>query len=75
MDTMEFFLSGKGSILVVQIALLMLQKAATLGCPAESSCKVSSPCALTPNFAEGCLGLFRIQEEREAFLGKEMTPK
>lgn len=33
------------------------------------------PCALTPNFAEGCPGLFRVQEEKEAFLGKEMTPK
>lgn len=36
-----FFLSGKESILVVQIALLMLQKAPTSGCPAESGCKVS----------------------------------
>ena len=35
------FLSGKESILVVQIALLMLQKAPTLGSPAGSSCKVS----------------------------------
>jgi len=36
------FLRGKESILVVQFALLMLQKVLTLGCPAESSCKVSN---------------------------------
>lgn len=39
---MEGFQHDKGSILVAQTALLMLQKAPTLGCPAESSCKVSS---------------------------------
>lgn len=33
------------------------------------------PPDLTLNSAESCLGLCRVQEEREAFLGKEMPPK
>lgn len=37
------FLRGEGSVLVARIALLMLRKAPASGCPAESSCKVSSP--------------------------------
>lgn len=65
--------SGKENILVTLLALLTLQNA-PLGCPVDTSCS-HIPCALTPNFAEGCPGLFRVQEEREAFLGKETTPK
>lgn len=33
------------------------------------------PGDLTLNCAESCMGLGRVQEEREAFLGKEMPPK
>lgn len=50
-------------------------KGAYFGVPCGVQLQGLIPCALTPNFAEGCLGLFRVQEEREAFLGKEMTPK
>lgn len=68
-------MSGKGNRLVLQIVLLMQQNAPTSGRPAGSSLQGLIPRALTPNFAKGCLGLFRVREEREAFLGKEMTPQ
>lgn len=50
-------------------------KVSCFGVPCRVRLRGLAPCDLTPNSAESCPGLSRVQEEREAFLGKEMTPK